>query len=58
MLDALRALFYAALKGLAVSFGKLLSITECQVDELWSFVRKKEAHLSVAEKVLALYDDA
>ena len=34
-------------------------ITECQVDELWSFVRKKEAHLhTVAEKVLALYGDA
>src|SRR5256885_17073149 len=32
-----------------------LHITECQVDELWSFVRKKEAHLTVAEKVLALY---
>jgi hypothetical protein len=31
-----------------------LHITECQVDELWSFVRKKEAHLTVAEKVLAL----
>ena len=31
-----------------------LHITECQVDELWSFVRKKEAHLSVAEQVLAL----
>jgi IS1 family transposase len=28
------------------------------VDELWSFVRKKEAHLTVAEKVLALYGDA
>ena len=35
-----------------------LHITECQVDELWSFVRKKEAHLTVAEKVLALYGDA
>ena len=35
-----------------------MPITECQVDELWSFVRKKEAHLSVAEKVLALYGDA
>src|SRR5713101_6412753 len=35
-----------------------LHITECQVDELWRFVRKKEAHLSVAEKVLALYGDA
>src|SRR4029453_17570081 len=31
-----------------------LHITECQVDELLSFVRKKEAHLTVAEKVLAL----
>jgi IS1 family transposase/transposase-like protein len=35
-----------------------LHITECQVDELWSFVRKKEAHLTVTEKVLALYGDA
>jgi hypothetical protein len=34
-----------------------LHITECQVDELWSFVRKKEAHLTVAERVLALYGD-
>src|SRR5216683_1974217 len=32
--------------------------TECQLDELWSFVRKKEAHLTLAEKVLALYGDA
>ena len=35
-----------------------LHITECQLDELWGFVRKKEAHLTVAEKVLALYGDA
>jgi transposase-like protein len=35
-----------------------LPITECQVDELWSFVRKKEAHLTVAEKILTLYGDA
>jgi IS1 family transposase/transposase-like protein len=35
-----------------------LHITECQVDELWSFVRKKEAHLTVAEKILTLYGDA
>jgi len=33
-------------------------ISECQLDELWSFVRKKEGHLSPAEKVLALYGDA
>src|SRR4029434_1489732 len=32
-----------------------LHITECQVDELWSFVRKQEAHLPAAETVLALY---
>ena len=35
-----------------------LHIRECQGDELWSFVRTKEAHLSVAERVLALYGDA
>ncbi len=35
-----------------------LHLTECQVDELWGFVRKKEAHLTAAEKVLALYGDA
>src|SRR5215813_2330575 len=35
-----------------------LHITECQLDELCSFVRKKEAHLTIAEKVLALYGDA
>jgi IS1 family transposase len=35
-----------------------LYITECQGDELWSFVRKKEAHLTVAEKGLALYGEA
>jgi hypothetical protein len=31
-----------------------LPITKCQVDDLWSFVRKQEAHLIVAAKVLAL----
>ncbi len=35
-----------------------LHITECQLDELWSFVYKKEKQLSSAEKVLALYGDA
>jgi IS1 family transposase len=35
-----------------------LHITECQGGELWSFVRKKAAHLTVAERVLALYGDA
>jgi IS1 family transposase/transposase-like protein len=35
-----------------------LHITECQLDELWSFVRKKEARLSALEKILMLYGDA
>jgi IS1 family transposase/transposase-like protein len=35
-----------------------LHMTECQLDELWSFVRKKEAHLTAIEKVLMLYGDA
>ena len=29
-----------------------LHISECQLDELWSFVRKKEANLTAAEKLL------
>jgi IS1 family transposase len=35
-----------------------LQIPECQVDAWWSFVRKKAAPLTVAEKVLALSGDA
>jgi hypothetical protein len=35
-----------------------LPITEGQVDEWWSFVRKQEAHLTVAEQVLARYGEA
>jgi IS1 family transposase len=35
-----------------------LHITECQLDELWSFVRKKEARLSALEKIMMLYGDA
>jgi IS1 family transposase len=35
-----------------------LHMTECQLDELWSFVRKKEAHLTAIEKVLMWYGDA
>ena len=35
-----------------------LHLTECQLDELWSFVGKKEAHLTAIEKVLMLYGDA
>lgn len=35
-----------------------LHITECQLDELWSFVHKKEAHLTAVEKIRLLYGDA
>lgn len=35
-----------------------LHITECQLDELWSFVHKKEAHLTAVEKIRMLYGDA
>ena len=35
-----------------------LHMTECQLDELWSFVHKKEGHLSALEKILMLYGDA
>jgi IS1 family transposase len=35
-----------------------LHITECQLDELWSFVHKKEGHLTALEKIRLLYGDA
>ena len=35
-----------------------LHMSECQLDELWSFVRKKEGHVNTLEKILMLYGDA
>jgi IS1 family transposase/transposase-like protein len=35
-----------------------LHITECQLDELWTFVYKKEARLDPVDQVLGLYGDA
>ena len=35
-----------------------LPITECQLAELWSFVHKKEGHLTAMEKIRMLYGDA
>ncbi len=35
-----------------------LHVTECQLDELWSFVHTKEAHLPVAKIDCATYGDA
>ena len=34
-----------------------LHLTECQLDELWTFVRKKEERLSPLEQMLDLYGD-
>ncbi len=34
-----------------------LHITECQLDELWTLVRKKEAHLTPLEQMQNLYGD-
>jgi IS1 family transposase len=39
-------------------FWHTFHLRECQLDELWSFVRKKEGHLTPAERVLGLYGDA
>ena len=39
-------------------FFRNLHITECQLDELWTFVRKKEKHLDPVEQMLSLYGDA
>jgi IS1 family transposase len=41
-----------------VYFFRNLHITECQLDELWTFVRKKENHLDPVEQVLGIYGDA
>jgi len=35
-----------------------LHVTECQLDELWSFVHTKEAHLPGAKLYCATYGDA
>ncbi len=35
-----------------------LPVTECQLDELWSFVHTKEHHLATAKQVCATYGDA
>ncbi len=39
-------------------FFRNLHITECQLDELWTFVRKKENRLDPVEQVLGVYGDA
>lgn len=38
-------------------FFRNLHLTECQLDELWTFVYKKEEHLTVFEKLAKRYGD-
>ena len=37
---------------------RALPVAECQLDELWSFVHAKEAHLALAKRVCETYGDA
>jgi len=39
-------------------FFRNLSLSECQLDELWGFVYKKEDNLEAIEKILSEYGDA
>lgn len=39
-------------------FFRDLHLTECQLDELWTFVYKKEDHLTAFEKLAGRYGDA
>jgi IS1 family transposase/transposase-like protein len=39
-------------------FFRNLHLTECQLDELWTFIYKKEAHLTALEQLQAIYGDA
>lgn len=39
-------------------FFRHLHLTECQLDELWTFVYKKEKHLTAFEKLAGRYGDA
>ncbi|MCC7361639.1 MAG: helix-turn-helix domain-containing protein [Anaerolineales bacterium] len=39
-------------------FFRNLHLTECQLDELWTFIYKKEAHLTPLEQLAEVYGDA
>ena len=45
-------------QGIMHSFFRHLHLRECQLDELWTFVAKKEAHLTPLEKLATIYGDA
>ncbi len=39
-------------------FFRNLHLHECQLDELWTFIHKKEGHLTPLEKLAEVYGDA
>ena len=45
-------------RGLRQYIFRQLHLTECQLDELWTFVYKKEKHLTLLEKLAGRYGDA
>lgn len=45
-------------RAVTLSFWHHLSVTECQLDELWSFVHTKEEHLLIAKEYAKTYGDA
>lgn len=45
-------------QGVLNYFFRNLHLVECQLDELWTFIYKKEAHLTPLEKLAEVYGDA
>ena len=45
-------------QGVLDYFFRHLHLAECQLDELWTFVYKKEKHLTMLEKLVGRYGDA
>ena len=45
-------------RGVMIYFFRNLHLAECQLDELWTFIYKKEAHLTPLEKLAEVYGDA
>ena len=51
-------LLSAHCQGVMSYFFRDLHLNECQLDELWTFISKKEEHLNPLEQVLGAYGDA
>ena len=45
-------------QGVMNYFFRNLHLHECQLDELWTFIHKKEGHLTLLEKLAEVYGDA